>query len=176
MEDAGEGEPALAPAALASRLRLQLAVFHTVILDNDVVIRPTLPRVDLLSGGAIGIGGAPSRHQVNLLMTLGTRGIGAVLSGAWRSESFLEVGSGGGTDRLRFSPLATANLRAFVAGTRLFPRERWLRGSRFSISVANLLNDRQRVRDSAGATPLRYQPGYRDPIGRTIEIEFRKVF
>lgn len=174
--DAGEGEAGPAPAALASRLRLQLAAFHTIILDNDVVIRPALPTVDLLAGGAIGIGGAPSRHQVNVLMTLGTRGIGTVLSAVWRSQSFLEIASGAGADRLRFSPLATVNLRAFVAGTRLFPRERWLRGSRFSISVANLLNDRQGVRDAAGATPLRYQPGYRDPIGRTIEIEFRKTF
>jgi len=174
--DGGEEGLSPAPASLASRLRLQLAAFHTIILDNDVIIRPTLPTVDLLSGGAIGVGGAPSRHQVNVLMTLGTRGIGTVLSGVWRSESFLTVTSGGGTDRLRFSPLATLNLRAFVAGTRLFPRERWLRGSRFSITVSNLLNDRQEVRDSFGDTPLRYQPGYRDPLGRTVEIEFRKTF
>jgi len=25
-------------------------------------------------------------------------------------------------------------------------------------------------------TPLQYQPGYRDPVGRTIEFELRKVF
>jgi hypothetical protein len=174
--EAGDSEAGPAPAALASRLRLQLAAYHTIILNNDVVIRPSLPTVNLLSGGAIGIGGAPSRHQVNVLMTLGTRGIGGVLSATWRSQSFLETASGGGIDRLRFSPLATANLRLFVAGARLFPRERWLRGSRFSISVSNLFNDRQEVRDAAGATPLRYQPGYRDPIGRTIEIEFRKTF
>ena len=174
--DAGESEPGPAPATLASRFRLQLTAYHTIILDNDVIIRPALPTVDLLSGGAIGIGGAPSRHQVNVFMTLGTRGIGTVLGGVWRSQSFLEVATGAGTDRLRFSPLATINLRAFVAGTRLFPGERWLRGSRFSLSVQNLLNDRQEVRDSFGTTPLRYQPGYRDPVGRTVEIEFRKTF
>jgi outer membrane receptor protein involved in Fe transport len=174
--EAEEGQPRPALGNVAARLRLQVAAFHTIILDNDVVIRPSLPTVDLLSGGAIGIGGAPSRHQVSLLMTLGTRGIGAVFSAQWRSESTLEIASGAGTDRLRFSPLATVNLRAFVAGTRLFPREGWLRGSRFSLSVANVFNDRQEVSDSAGATPLRYQPGYRDPLGRTVEIEFRKVF
>jgi hypothetical protein len=32
------------------------------------------------------------------------------------------------------------------------------------------------VTNLAGATPLRYQPGYRDPLGRTVEIEFRKQF
>ncbi|HET9639446.1 MAG TPA: MoaD/ThiS family protein [Allosphingosinicella sp.] len=174
--DGGEGEPPPALGGVVARLRLQVAASHTIILNNDVVIRPTLPTVDLLSGGAIGIGGAPSRHQVNLLATLGTRGIGTVVSAQWRSASSLVTAVGAGTDRLRFSPLAVLNLRAFVAGTRLFPKERWLRGSRFSVSVANLLNDRQRVLDSAGATPLRYQPGYRDPLGRTVEIEFRKVF
>jgi hypothetical protein len=42
--------------------------------------------------------------------------------------------------------------------------------------VVNLINDRQKVRDSHGVTPLQYQPAYRDPLGRTIEFEIRKVF
>ena len=45
-----------------------------------------------------------------------------------------------------------------------------------SLDVLNATNDRQSVRDSFGTTPLQYQPGYRDPLGRTIEIELRKVF
>lgn len=175
-DSAGESAPGPVPSALASRLRVQLAAFHTIIVENDVVIRPSLPTVDLLSGGATGIYGAPSRHQINVLLALGTRGVGVLLGGLWRSESFLTIATGAGTDRLRFAPLATVNLRAFIAGRRLFPGERWLRGSRFSVSVANIFNDRQEVRDAAGVTPFRYQPGYRDPIGRTIEIEFRKVF
>jgi hypothetical protein len=40
----------------------------------------------------------------------------------------------------------------------------------------NATNDRQEVRDSAGTTPVQYQPGYRDPLGRTVEIELREVF
>jgi iron complex outermembrane receptor protein len=40
----------------------------------------------------------------------------------------------------------------------------------------NLTNARQRVRDSFGHNPLQYQPDYRDPLGRTIEVELRKVF
>jgi iron complex outermembrane receptor protein len=47
---------------------------------------------------------------------------------------------------------------------------------RMSLSVLNATNDRQEVRDSFGGTPLQYQPGYRDPIGRTVELELRKVF
>jgi hypothetical protein len=37
-------------------------------------------------------------------------------------------------------------------------------------------NDRQEVYDSHRNTPLSYRAGYRDPIGRTIEFEIRKVF
>ena len=58
----------------------------------------------------------------------------------------------------------------------LFPHSKVARGFRLSVDVINLFNDRQAVRDSLGATPLQYQPGYRDPIGRTIEFEIRKVF
>ena len=50
------------------------------------------------------------------------------------------------------------------------------RGMRISVNLLNAANDRQEVRSSAGKTPLQYQAGYRDPIGRTFELELRKVF
>jgi outer membrane receptor protein involved in Fe transport len=66
-------------------------------------------------------------------------------------------------------------LRAFATGSR-FGDAPWLKGTRLTLSVVNLTNDRQRVRDSAGITPLSYQRDYRDPLGRTVELEIRKVF
>jgi hypothetical protein len=45
-----------------------------------------------------------------------------------------------------------------------------------ALNLLNVFNGRQRVLDESGATPLRYQPGYRDPIGRTVEIELRRAF
>ena len=68
------------------------------------------------------------------------------------------------------------NLKAFADVHRLLPKADWAKSFRISLNVLNLTNDRQRVRDSAGLTPLQYQRGYRDPLGRTVEIEFRKVF
>jgi hypothetical protein len=59
---------------------------------------------------------------------------------------------------------------------RFLPNSDWAKSTRFSINVVNITNDRQEVRDAAGETPLRYQAGYRDPLGRTIELEIRKVF
>lgn len=51
-----------------------------------------------------------------------------------------------------------------------------MKDTRLSLSVTNLTDQRQRVADLAGATPLSYQAAYRDPVGRTIGIELRKVF
>ena len=49
-------------------------------------------------------------------------------------------------------------------------------GTRISIGVDNVFDARQRVVDSTGAVPLRYQPFLIDPVGRRFEIEFRKLF
>ena len=48
-------------------------------------------------------------------------------------------------------------------------------GMRFVVSVDNLFDSRQRVRDAAGNTPVSYQPDYLDPLGRTIRIGIRKL-
>jgi iron complex outermembrane receptor protein len=178
-EGGGEGSSASTPSfggRGGNRMRLQVSANHSIVLVNDVSIRPGLPIVDLLEGGAIGIIGGRHRHQVDFAIGLNSRGLGARLTGIWRSSSLLETRLGGTADRLRFSSYGTLNLRTFADARRLFPGQRWLRGTRFSINVVNLTNERQRVVDSTGTTPLQYQLGYRDPLGRTIEFEIRRVF
>ena len=49
-------------------------------------------------------------------------------------------------------------------------------GARITIGVENIGNSRQTVRNQAGTTPLGYQSIYRDPLGRMVSIELRKVF
>jgi len=44
------------------------------------------------------------------------------------------------------------------------------------VSIDNIFNTRQTVTDGTGGTPLRYQPDYLDPLGRTISVSFRKLF
>jgi outer membrane receptor protein involved in Fe transport len=56
-----------------------------------------------------------------------------------------------------------------------FMAKPWARGLRLSFGVNNVLNSRQRVRDENGDTPLRYQPAYLDPLGRTVSISIRKL-
>ena len=80
---------------------------------------------------------------------------------------------------LKFGDLATVNLRAFLSFDQ---QPKWieaapfLKGSRLSLSVNNLFDAQRRVTDAGGIIPLRYQPGYIDPLGRYVELEFRKSF
>ena len=51
-----------------------------------------------------------------------------------------------------------------------------LAGTRISLSVTNLFDTRQRVRDASGVTPVSYQPAYLDPVGRVARLSLRKLF
>lgn len=176
-------EPAqeAAAAAVAAAInnpptRLQLTVNHNVALVDQIVIRPGLDPVNLIKGGAIGIAGGRLRHQLDATAALTSGGTGVRIGMLWRGGNLLETRIADTTGVLRFSPVLTVNFRAFVDMRRLFPESVWSRGARASLNVLNLTNDRQRVRDPFGETPLQYQSAYRDPIGRTIEFEVRKVF
>ena len=145
-------------------------------MRNEIVYRPGLPSVDLLRGGAVGFGVTQPRHFVNGSVALNGPGYGVRLNGAYRSGSTLQSGSLAAPEALRFAPIFTAGLRTFVELEPLFPATSWLKQTRVSLGVNNLANRRQRVTDASGAVPLRFQPAYRDAVGRTFEIELRKVF
>jgi hypothetical protein len=99
------------------------------------------------------------------------------LTGSHQSRSFVELGGGpNNPDLLQFGALTIVNLRAFANADRLFGSQAWARGSRVSLSLMNLANARQVVRDSFGVTPLAFQPAYRDAVGRTVEVELRRKF
>ena len=82
-------------------------------------------------------------------------------------------------DTLHFSPLATFDLRLFAnLGQKydLVAKHPWLRGSSVRFEIGNIFDARPKIRDSAGAVPLGYQPDLLDPVGRSIKITFRKLF
>jgi iron complex outermembrane receptor protein len=163
-------------AAPGAATRLQLTANHTIVFLDEIRIRPGLGSVDLLGGGAIGIGGGRVRHQLDGTASLTSSGLGARAGISWRGRTTLESRIGGVTDTLHFSPLLAVNLRAFADARRFLPRSDWAKNLRLSLNVLNLTNDHQKVRTAGGVTPLQYQPGYRDPLGRTVELELRKVF
>ena len=158
------------------RTYFQLTFNHTMVFSDKIFIRSGLPPVDLLSGGAIGISGGRLRHQLDASAAITSGGTGARIAMTYRGASELHSVVNGTADTLHFSPVLALNARVFTDLKRFLPRSSWARGLRVSLDLLNVANRHQRVADSFGNTPLQYQPAYRDPIGRTIEIEIRKVF
>lgn len=155
---------------------LQIGLFHTLYLRDEISIRPGVPALDLLDGGAIGNGGGQPRHQVDLQGNIFKNGYGLSLNGRWQSATKV---SGSALGDLRFSDLATLNLRLFAdlgAQPNVWRTNPWLRGARLTLSIDNVFDAQQKVTTPAGLTPITFQPDYLDPQGRTVRLSFRKVF
>ncbi len=139
-------------------------------------IGPGLPVLDYLHGEAAGGTGGTPRHKVEAQAGWSNNGLGARLGANFRSGTTVDTLTG---DNLRFSSLATFNLRLFANPgdiPELVVKHPWLRGTQFRLEVNNMFNDRPRVHDAAGIVPLNYQADLLDPLGRTIMISFRKLF
>lgn len=151
---------------------------YTLELENTVLIADGLPRLDLLDGDALSGGGEP-RHALSARSGVFYDGFGLIAFVNYTGSSTLQ-GSGlpGSTD-LTFDDYVTVNLRAFAdLGRRqhLVQAVPFFKGTRIGLGVDNLFDARQRVTDSNGDVPLRYQPFLIDPVGRSFEIELRKMF
>jgi iron complex outermembrane receptor protein len=159
--------------------RLQVALYHTWHLQDDVQIRPGLPTLDLLDGDAIGGTGGQPRHELELQAGVTRSGLGARLSGNWQSATRVTGGTPATPNDLRFGSLTTLNLRLFAQFTpamKVVREHPWLRGTRVTLSVQNLLNQRLDVTDASGAVPVNFQPELLDPIGRSVRLSIRKLF
>jgi hypothetical protein len=160
--------------------RLQLGVFHTWIFRDDILIRPGVPVIDLLNGGAVGNAGGQPRHRIEAQGGISKNGFGFRFTANWQSGTVVRGGlpAAGGTGDLLFSDLATANFRLYADFTQIgsLGRQSWARGLRVTFSINNIFDAREHVRDSTGATPLSYQPDYLDPLGREIRLTIRKLF
>jgi len=158
--------------------RLQLSIYHTWYFRDDILTRPGGPTLDLLDGGTSGSGGGQPRHEVDVQIGATNNGIGVRLTGEWQSATTVNGGTESATGNLHFSSLATANLRLFadLGQNPSLMKHRWARGMRVTLSINNITDSRQHVRDANGDTPLSYQPAYLDPMGRTIKLSIRKLF
>jgi hypothetical protein len=160
--------------------QIDIALFHNWVLRDRATLRAAAPPLDFLDGSAAGSLGGRPRHQLEFQAGLYRKGLGARLGANVQSATALRSPIGGGSgEALSFGGLATANLRLFADfGQRpaLVRRMPWLRDTRLSLSVTNLLNSRMSVRDRAGTTPFGYQPAFLDPVGRTVSISLRKLF
>lgn len=154
--------------------RVQFAMFHTVRLEDRVLIRDGLPELDLLGGDAIGGRGGQPRHQVEVRSGFTKDGLGLRVNADWQSPT--RINGATAAEDLRFGSLFTLNLRAFADLGQVARKTQWLRGARVSLRLDNLLDQRIRVTDASGATPPGLQPALLDPIGRSVRLEFRKLF
>jgi hypothetical protein len=159
--------------------RFQIAVYHTVYFVDREIVAPGGPALNLLNGAAASSTGGQYRNEIQGQLGATLYGFGARLSADWRSASFVTGGASSSTGNLYFSDITTINLRLFENfgqqpwAVKASP---WLRGSRLTLNINNLFDQRVSVHDGAGATPISYQPGYIDPVGRTITLSIRKLF
>lgn len=159
--------------------RWSIALYHTYRLQEEILIRPGVPVLDLLDGSATSnLGGAP-RHELSLNGGVFHNGMGLRFEGSYRGSTRAD-GSGlpGSTD-LYFSDQMAMNLFLFVSMDQrgnLTKKLPWLKGSRVAVRIENLFDDYVKVRDAAGNRPLSYQRGFLDPQGRIVELSFRKRF
>ena len=156
--------------------RLTFSLTDTITLVDEVTIRPGVPKLDYLDGDAVGQSGGRPRHEVEAQAGYFNNGLGARLAANWRSGSRVNTATG---DELRFSPLATFDLRLFAnLGQRLdlVAKHPWLRGTSLRFEVSNLFDSKPGVRNSLGDIPFGYQADLLDPLGRTVSVTFRKLF
>jgi len=159
--------------------RLQVAVYHTIYFTDRMLVSPGGPTLNLLGGAPASATGGQYRNEIEGQLGMTLAGFGARLSEDWRQGTHVIGLPGTPTEDLDFSSVTTLNLRLWddLGRQRLVVRRLpWLRGVRVTLAVTNLLDDRVDVRDGLGATPLSYQAGYIDPVGRAITLSLRKLF
>lgn len=153
----------------------QVGLYHTVAFRDEVLIRPGLPVLDLLDGGALGNGGGSPRHQIDLQTNYTRAGLGVAMNAKWQSATHVDGGTE--AENLEFEDFATVNLRLFAdLGQQPIARQyKWLRGARATLSINNVFDSRQEVRTPGGLTPISYQPDLMDPVGRSVKLTVRKL-
>jgi hypothetical protein len=86
---------------------LQVNASHTFLLASRSVIRDGLGVIDLLDGGAIGIGGGRQRNVTDASFALTQGGTGVRINAIRRGISYLRTGSLAAPDLLTFQPATT---------------------------------------------------------------------
>jgi hypothetical protein len=163
--------------ARANQGVLQLALYYTIVLQDEQLARPGVPVFDQLNGAPAGPNGGQPRHQIEAQAGY-TRGpLGMRFSANWQSGTVVR-GDGVSDQVLTFSSIGKVDFRLFAnlgADPRTIKRLPWLKDTRLTLNVSNLFDQRIKVHDQNGVTPLSYQPAYLDPAGRTVRISIRKL-
>jgi hypothetical protein len=158
-----------------NRGRLTFSLTDTITFVDKVTIAPGLA-LDFLHGDAVGSSGGTPRHLVEARAGYFNNGLGAPLNANYRTGTRVDSLTG---DDLRFSPLATFDLRLFANPgdiPEVVVKHPWLRGTQVQFNVTNIFDAKPKVRNAAGDVPLNFQADLLDPLGRTIGFSIRKLF
>ncbi|MGZ3280321.1 MAG: TonB-dependent receptor [Caulobacteraceae bacterium] len=159
--------------------RFELAVFDTVYFVDQTMLRPGVPVLDLLEGAPSGKTGGQPINAIDGQMGFTKSGLGARINATWTEGTTVQGGGLGPSGTLTFSDLTTIHLRLFANFgqiPQIARKHPFLRGARLTVSVFNVFDQRLKVRDINGSTPLGYQPALLDPTGRQFAVSFRKLF
>ncbi|PNU04979.1 TonB-dependent receptor domain-containing protein [Novosphingobium guangzhouense] len=158
--------------------RWNLSVYHTWRFTDTILIAPGVPVLDQLNGDSTSAGGTP-RHTIEAEGGLFKNGYGLRLKAEWNAPARVDGSGAPGSQDLRFGSTFDVSLRLFADLGRneaLVAKMPFLKGARLSLVADNMLDSRQKVTDQNGVTPIAYQRAYREPQGRVLGIDFRKMF
>lgn len=153
-----------------------LSVYYTYRIQDEILIRDGLAVLDQLDGAATSGRGGTSKSEVQVQSGMFRNGLGMFINANWREGT--RVNGGLNSSDLNFSSLATVGVNVFMDASqrpKLVEKFPWLKGSRLSVGVDNLFDQRIDVTSSTGSVPLNYQPDFLDPQGRVIRVNFRKI-
>lgn len=154
---------------------VQFGLSDTIRLRDEIRLAPGVPAIDLVGGNSLGDGLRVPRHKVEAQLSATRNGFGLRANVVWTSGGGAGTGSLG---QLAFGDRFQLNFRLFYFPDRnpaLLQAMPWVQGMRLLLAVDNPLDSYQRVIDLAGRTPLAYQRGLLDPIGRTVRLSIRKT-
>jgi iron complex outermembrane receptor protein len=158
--------------------RWNLSLYHTVQFVDRVQLSQGGPVLNLLGGDALS-GGGVARHSLELEGGSFYKGIGLRLNGTWSAPTHITSTTAASSD-LRFGALFKMNGRIFIdlgqQASLANDAPGLFKGARLSFYANNLFDQRQKVTDAKGATPLSYQPALMDANGRILGVEYRKTF
>ncbi|MGB3470157.1 MAG: hypothetical protein WBA51_04990 [Erythrobacter sp.] len=173
------GNSSLARQAENLTSRVFFNLYHTWFTLDEITLVPNSPALNLLDGDAVDFLGGRRQHEIEFDAGLYKGGFGARIEVEWRSSTSLVEPSTSVQQSLEFEDFATVDFSVFANLGEVFggiAEVSWFKGTRVTLSVENLLNQRPLVTGLDGTTPIRYQGPYLDPQGRTISVSLRKAF
>jgi hypothetical protein len=154
---------------------IQFSLTDTVRLQDKVELVPGAATIDLISGNVLGDTLRVPRHRIEAQLSGAYHGFGLRSNIVWTSGGVAGAGHSG---QLDFADRLAFNVRLFyfpASNPAVAAAAPWLNGVRFLFVVDNIFDSYQRVADRVGVTPLAYQRGLIDPIGRTFRFSIRKT-